>query len=113
MSSQTDAPRTDDLELSISGMTCAACANRIERKLNKLEGVVATVNYATEKAKVTYPVGMSSDELLRTVEAAGYSARLPAPPRPAEEAGAGRAEPDHVRALRDRLLDDGADAITA
>ena len=46
---------TTDVELQISGMTCAACANRIERKLNKLDGVVATVNYATEKAKVTYP----------------------------------------------------------
>ena len=88
MSSQTDLARTEDLELSISGMTCAACANRIERKPNKLEGVVATVNYATEKAKVTYPVAMSSDELLRTVEAAGYSARLPEPPRPADAPGA-------------------------
>ena len=46
---------TTDIELEISGMTCASCANRIERKLNKLDGVVATVNYATEKAKVTFP----------------------------------------------------------
>ena len=119
MSSQTGtAPgatphlaRTDDLELSISGMTCASCANRIERKLNKLDGVVATVNYATEKAKVTYPAGMSSDELVRAVEAAGYSARLPEPARPAGSDGSPgeglverAGEPDHVRALRDRLL---------
>ncbi len=62
-----DVSRTDDLELAISGMTCASCANRIERKLNKLDGVVATVNYATEKAKVTYPAGMSSDELVKAV----------------------------------------------
>ena len=119
MSSQTSTPaattagptRTDDLELSISGMTCASCANRIERKLNKLDGVVATVNYATEKAKVTYPAGMSTDELVGAVEAAGYSARLPEPVRPAGSDGApgeglveGAGQPDHVRALRDRLL---------
>ncbi len=106
-----DVSRTDHLELAISGMTCASCANRIERKLNKLDGVVATVNYATEKAKVTYPAGMSSDELVKAVEAAGYSARLPEPTRPAASDGApgeglveGAGEPDHVRALRDRLL---------
>jgi Cu+-exporting ATPase len=63
-------------------MTCASCANRIERKLNKLDGVVATVNYATEKAKVTYPAGMSTAELVGAVEAAGYTARLPEPVRP-------------------------------
>ena len=109
MSSQTaprtapDLSRTADLELSISGMTCASCANRIERKLNKLEGVTATVNYATEKAKVVYPAGMSTDELVATVEAAGYSARLPEPVEPAESAVTA-GEPDHVRALRDRLL---------
>ena len=107
----TDLTRTDDLELSISGMTCASCANRIERKLNKLDGVVATVNYATEKAKVTYPAGMSTDALVGAVEAAGYSARLPDPVRPAGSDGApgeglveAAGEPDHVRALRDRLL---------
>jgi P-type Cu+ transporter len=69
-----------DLELAITGMTCASCANRIERKLNKLDGVTATVNYATEKAKVSYPDTVSTDELLRTVEAAGYAAALPTPP---------------------------------
>ena len=108
MTTAPDVTRTDDLELSISGMTCASCANRIERKLNKLEGVTATVNYATEKAKVTYPAGMSADELVATVEAAGYSARLPEPVRPAGSDGApgeGLVEaPDGVRALRDRLL---------
>ena len=92
MSSRTgtapDVSRTDDLELAIGGMTCASCANRIERKLNKLEGVVATVNYATEKAKVTYPAGMSTAELVGAVEAAGYSARLPEPVRPAGSDGA-------------------------
>jgi Cu+-exporting ATPase len=105
------AERTDDLELAISGMTCASCANRIERKLNKLDGVVASVNYATEKAKVVYPAGMSSDELIKAVESAGYSARLPQPARPAGSDGSpgeglveGSAEPDHVTALRNRLI---------
>lgn len=71
---------TSDVELAITGMTCASCANRIERKLNKLDGVTATVNYATEKAKVSYPGTVSTDDLLRTVEAAGYAAALPTPP---------------------------------
>ncbi|GAA2134390.1 heavy metal translocating P-type ATPase [Nocardioides bigeumensis] len=61
-------------------MTCASCANRIERKLNKLDGVVASVNYATEKARVTYPDTVTTDDLLRTVESAGYSAALPLAP---------------------------------
>jgi P-type Cu+ transporter len=69
-----------DVELAITGMTCASCANRIERKLNKLDGVTASVNYATEKAKVSYPGTVSTDDLLRTVEAAGYAAALPTPP---------------------------------
>ncbi|MCY7401982.1 MAG: heavy metal translocating P-type ATPase [Nocardioides sp.] len=68
-----------DVELAITGMTCASCANRIERKLNKLDGVTATVNYATEKAKVSYPGSVSTDDLLRTVESAGYAAALPTP----------------------------------
>ena len=112
MSSSTDAVvRTDDVELAISGMTCASCANRIERKLNKLDGVVASVNYATEKAKVSYPAGMSSDDLLKAVESAGYTARLPQPARPAGSDGApgeglveGAAEADRVTALRNRLV---------
>jgi Cu+-exporting ATPase len=111
-SSAADAPeRTDAIELAISGMTCASCANRIERKLNKLDGVVASVNYSTEKAKVSYPAGMSTDELLKAVDAAGYSARLPQLVRPAGSDGApgeglveGAAEPDRITELRNRLL---------
>lgn len=78
--SSADAQHLSDVELAITGMTCASCANRIERKLNKLDGVSATVNYATEKAKVSFPVAVSTDDLLRTVEAAGYAAALPTPP---------------------------------
>lgn len=53
--SQSGIPAAGSIELAITGMTCASCANRIERKLNKLEGVEASVNYATEKAHVVYP----------------------------------------------------------
>jgi Cu+-exporting ATPase len=88
-----------DVELAITGMTCASCANRIERKLNKLDGVTATVNYATEKAKVSYPGTVSTDDLLRTVEAAGYAAALPTPPdAPATD------EPTERDPLLQRLL---------
>ena len=81
MSTDTD----HQVELALTGMTCASCANRIERKLNKLEGVTATVNYATEKAKVTYADGVSTDDLVAAVEAAGYGASLPRPPARSEE----------------------------
>ena len=74
-------PHTD-VELAIGGMTCASCASRIERKLNKLDGVTATVNYATEKAKVRFPDGYAPADLVAVVEAAGYTAVLPEPPAP-------------------------------
>jgi Cu+-exporting ATPase len=65
------------VDLAIQGMTCASCANRIERKLNKLEGVTATVNYATEQATVTYDGDVTTDDLVAAVQAAGYQAQLP------------------------------------
>jgi Cu+-exporting ATPase len=99
--SSTGATDTRDVELVISGMTCAACANRVERKLNKLEGVTATVNYATEKARVTFPVDLPPERLLTTVEQAGYAAALPRPAATEEEAPA---TADHARSLRNRLL---------
>ncbi len=66
------------VELEIAGMTCASCANRIEKKLNRMDGVVATVNYATEKARVTYDDAVTADDLVATVARTGYSARVPA-----------------------------------
>ncbi|WP_426503929.1 heavy metal translocating P-type ATPase [Dactylosporangium sp. McL0621] len=63
-----------DIELSIGGMTCASCATRIERKLNRLDGVVASVNYATETASVRYPDPLTSADLVATVEKTGYTA---------------------------------------
>ena len=75
------------IELPITGMTCASCANRIERRLNKLEGVHASVNYATEKATVDYdPAAVGPEALIGAVEAAGYQA-----------VAAGDAEPDADR----------------
>jgi Cu+-exporting ATPase len=69
---------TEHLELPIEGMTCASCANRVERKLNKLAGVTATVNYATEKARVRFdPGAVATEDLVGAVEAAGYAATLP------------------------------------
>jgi Cu+-exporting ATPase len=88
-----------DVELLIGGMTCASCANRIEKKLNKLEGVTATVNYATEKAKVSFGAGVTPADLVATVEKTGYTAALPAPPEAEPEV-----EEDPARPLRHRLL---------
>ena len=79
------------LELPITGMTCASCANRVEKQLNTLEGVTATVNYATERATVDFrPDAVDPSDLVGAVEAAGYEARLPA----AEEPGAAEDQPD-------------------
>ena len=97
------------VELVIGGMTCASCAARIEKKLNKLDGVNATVNYATEKAKVTYARSVTAQDLVATVEATGYSAVLPAPKvGSATAAEAGDVEQDEkddeVSRLRQRLM---------
>ena len=71
------APRS--VELLIGGMTCASCAMRIEKKLNRIDGVTATVNYATEKARVNAPAGIDPQTLIAEVEKTGYTAALPAP----------------------------------
>ncbi|MEU0791820.1 heavy metal translocating P-type ATPase [Amycolatopsis sp. NPDC005961] len=95
----TGTPVTE-IELAIGGMTCASCANRIERKLNKLDGVSASVNYATEKARVHAPEGVDPAALVAQVEAAGYHATLPQPEQPGPEAE----EDDPTRPLRQRLI---------
>ncbi|MEU5762551.1 heavy metal translocating P-type ATPase [Nocardia sp. NPDC047648] len=101
MTTATQPPPAGQVELVIGGMTCASCAARIEKKLNKLDGVTATVNYATEKARVEVTGSVSPDELIATVEQAGYTAALPARPEPSEEA---ETEDDPAAALRTRLL---------
>ncbi|GAA3500866.1 heavy metal translocating P-type ATPase [Streptomyces prasinosporus] len=98
---------TSEIELSIGGMTCASCAARIEKKLNRMDGVTATVNYATEKAKVSYPDGIEIADLIATVEKTGYTAEEPPPPVPAtadERAGeAAPAADGELLSLRQRL----------
>ena len=93
-----------ELDLEIGGMTCASCAARVEKRLNKLDGVTATVNYATEKARVAFPETVTTDELVAAVEKAGYTATVPTPP--AQDAGAEQQPPkdDPARALRQRLV---------
>jgi Cu+-exporting ATPase len=94
---------TEHIELPITGMTCASCANRIERKLNKLDGVSATVNYATEKARVQFdPGAAAAEQLVGAVQAAGYTATLPSQPAPADEGAEGGQ--DAIAALRRRVL---------
>ncbi|MFE5840695.1 heavy metal translocating P-type ATPase [Streptomyces niveus] len=98
-----------DVELAIGGMTCASCAARIEKKLNRMDGVEATVNYATEKAKVSYRgEAVSVGDLIATVEATGYTAAEPPPPRAAGgEVSSRSAEEkadDELRPLRQRLI---------
>ncbi len=96
-----------EIELEIGGMTCASCASRIERKLNRMPGVEATVNYATEKAKVAFPEGTTAADLIATVQATGYTAELPAPPatgRAHNDAANPAPSEDPAWQLRRRLL---------
>ncbi|SFI27624.1 MULTISPECIES: heavy metal translocating P-type ATPase [Microbacterium] len=94
---------TVDVDLDISGMTCASCATRIERKLNKIPGVEATVNYATEKARV-HADGVETAQLIAAVESAGYSAALPAPIIDESASAATPADDVELVTLRRRLL---------
>ncbi|MGX1133485.1 Cu+-exporting ATPase [Streptomyces glaucescens] len=97
----TTAPGATEVELAIGGMTCASCAARIEKKLNRMDGVSATVNYATEKAKVTYAGEVTVPDLIATVEATGYTAHEPAPPEAPREP---EAAADELKPLRERLI---------
>jgi P-type Cu+ transporter len=114
----TVKPTPARLDLPISGMTCASCAAKIEKKLNGLEGVSATVNYATDKAAVTYEAGrVQPEELVQAVESLGYRAALPAPEEPEahdaaplhHEGGHDHTEP--VEQARHRMLVTAALAI--
>jgi Cu+-exporting ATPase len=99
---------TQSIELTIGGMTCSSCAMRIEKKLNRMDGVTATVNYATEKAKVTFVDTVAPADLVATVEATGYTAQLPAPPvteSSDDDATTGPAQHhDEATALKQRLV---------
>ena len=98
-----DGPTSTDIQLDIGGMTCASCAARIEKKLNRMDGVTASVNYSTEKAKVTFGDSVTPDQLIAQIEATGYTASLPAPPIVAgDQVGIAAADP--TAELRRRVL---------
>ena len=98
---------TASVELQIGGMTCASCANRVEKKLNRLDGIAASVNYATEKASITGPPGLDPKMLIAEVEKTGYTAALPAR---ADTSSGGEREEDasaedaELVTLRQRLI---------
>ncbi|MFF7068446.1 heavy metal translocating P-type ATPase [Streptomyces pseudovenezuelae] len=102
MSTTAPIAPVSEVELVIGGMTCASCAARVEKKLNRMDGVTATVNYATEKAKVVYPAGVEVADLIATVVKTGYTAEEPAPAADRSEAP-GDTDPE-LTALRQRLL---------
>ncbi|MFJ8334832.1 heavy metal translocating P-type ATPase [Streptomyces sp. NPDC094437] len=105
----TDPPQAADareVELLIGGMTCASCAARVEKKLNRIDGVTASVNYATAKAKIAHPAGVEVADLIATVVKTGYTAEQPPPPRPARvaaPAGPAADEDPELTAHRERL----------
>ncbi|MFI6205171.1 heavy metal translocating P-type ATPase [Streptomyces sp. NPDC051041] len=104
------APALSEVELLIGGMTCASCAARVEKKLNRMDGVTATVNYATEKARITHPAGIRVADLIATVERTGYTAREPVRAEDAprqdggEDARTATADDPELSALRRRLI---------
>ena len=97
------------IELLVGGMTCASCAARIEKRLNQMDGVSAAVNFATDQLRVSAPETVTADDLIAEVEAAGYTARVPAPPAPAaDHHGGGHEHPDldagELASMRQRLI---------
>ncbi|MFC8035165.1 heavy metal translocating P-type ATPase [Streptomyces griseoincarnatus] len=97
-------PALSEVELLIGGMTCASCAARVEKKLNRMDGVTATVNYATEKARISYPPGIEVADLITTVVKTGYTAEEPAPPRQDDEGDTASGADPETAALRARLV---------
>ena len=96
----TPSAAGSQIQLDIGGMTCASCAARIEKKLNRMDGVTASVNYATEKAKVTFADTVTADDLIAQVEATGYTARLPRPLQPVADAARRAQVPRSTTRLR-------------
>ncbi|OIJ85041.1 heavy metal translocating P-type ATPase [Streptomyces colonosanans] len=98
----TNRAAHSEVELTIGGMTCASCAARVEKKLNRMDGVTATVNFATEKARISYADGVEVADLIATVVKTGYTAEEPPPPQPDEPGGTPEEDPESA-ALRQRL----------
>ncbi len=104
MNARTTEPTSVAVQLDIGGMTCASCAARIEKRLNKLDGVTATVNYATEKAKIDVgDTDLTIDDLIAQVEGVGYTATVPRSAK-SEASSAPSSEVDPATALRQRLM---------
>ena len=97
------APPGRQIKLAIGGMTCATCAGRVERKLNRMDGVHATVNYATGRAKVVFADAVAPESLVATVEATGYTAALPER-QPRRDPAGGDPTAAETAAVRTRLL---------
>jgi P-type Cu+ transporter len=107
LTGMTPSPGSQEVELAVQGMTCAACAARVEKKLSALDDVTAAVNFATGRATVTAPVSVPVARLIEAVERAGYGADLARPPAgAAAPAEAGGADTDAARVadLRRRLI---------
>jgi len=92
------------VDLVVGGMTCSSCSARIEKRLNRIEGVTASVNFAMETARVTFTDPVTVEQLIGAVEEAGYTAAVPAPPHADHDAQPDQAEPDPVAELRRRLI---------
>lgn len=96
-------PTIERIDLDIEGMTCASCANRIERKLNKLEGVHATVNFATERATVDHPAAVDTGQLIEVIRSVGYDAE-PVGAHPDADERAASGATSELDALRRRVI---------
>ena len=92
------------VDLVVGGMTCSSCSARIEKRLNRIEGVTASVNFAMETARVTFTDPVTVEQLIGAVEEAGYTAAVPAPPHADDDAHPDQAERDPVAELRRRLI---------
>ena len=102
----TSVASTEHVDLDVQGMTCASCAARIEKRLNRIDGVQATVNFATDRASVDLPESVDLASVLAEVEATGYHATPVVPPAQAgdDAAGAGEGTDPELASLRQRLI---------
>jgi Cu+-exporting ATPase len=104
MSADPETTTLITTDLIVAGMTCAACVTRVGKKLGKLDGVTATVNLATGMARVSHPAGIGPDDLVATVEKAGYTAALPEPLKAEESENNDGDESEETRQERHRLI---------
>lgn len=104
MTAPTTGVATTATDLIVGGMTCAACVNRVEKRLARIDGVTATVNLATGKARVSHPPAVTAQDLVAAVERAGYTAELPRPAAPRADSPSAEPPENGMRQERERLL---------